>query len=430
MSLPSESDLRTVIGKVIKIFDEIEDFGISNTPNFVTMQLDVLDETPNDSTPGTQTALAQLRGALVGTVSPSSVNACLNALWVTYGRVKLYPDLNVAAVLTRLYETFATTGTPVTVQSRNFTFGSFALTGTGTGTATRLTKDAYNYNIEAQFVAQAMTIVCTNDANSGGTLNAETFEYRGSAAGIDRFDITGSGITIPGITALSAESQTQFVTNGGFEGGTTTSDLPGWTIGTPASAALVTSDVYKSKLSTGQTSQSLRFTANNTATQTWNSRGGIQWNPAVPMFVQIAFKRESSCDGNLTIAVGGKSATVALSAQSGWTTLKFPLDYDSWLRRWDTNPMTGGIVVTLDSRTTGTLLIDDLIIAPYTNIEGTWVAIASGATPFLRGDSFAATDTGGTSGIIQTWLARSTNAGQGGFYFPSTTGSPVWADPT
>ena len=433
MPLPSEANLRTVIGKTIKLFQETLEYGSSNTPNFVTMQADVLDEVPTDSAPGTQDALAGLRANLAAMIGSGQVQACLAAMWVTYGRVKLYPQTQVAAILGRLLEDFGAAGT--TVQSRNFTFATFAAGGSnvGSGAMTRLTKDLYNYNIEGQYVAEAMTVLCIQDANSGAQLNQEVFQFRGSAAGPDDLDRTGSGLTGPIITALTAEAGpgSQFITNGGFESGTfpiaSNTGLTGWTFADYTDFATETTTVYKSKLATGVTSRALSFVDNGSVSQTWNSRGGIRWDPAVPMYAQIAFNRVSSCDGTLTVTIGGKTMSVALVAQSGWTILRWPLDYDSWIRRWDTTPYTGGVTIALASRTTGSLLVDDFIIAPYTQLGpgGTWAVIASGATPFLRGDTFAGTDSGGTSGIIQTWLARGYAR-----YLPSTTGAPTWADPS
>jgi hypothetical protein len=87
------------------------------------------------------------------------------------------------------------------------------------------------------------------------------------------------------------------------------------------------------------------------------------------------------------------------------------------------------------SLATGTIVVDDLVLAPMTNPDGTWWAIVGGATPWLKGDMLTFSgDTQGTATILNYWLWRA----YGDLvvdilgWFPSTTtaSSIVIADPS
>lgn len=431
MSLPSEANLQTAIGKAIKVFDQTRAFGNANSPNFVAMAEDYLDEVPPDSTAAAQDAMLQLRGALAGMLAPAAAQGSLNPLWTTYGRVKLYANTDSAAVLVRLFKDFAEAGTPTTVESRGYTYGSLSsITGTGNGSISRLTVDGYNYTIESPLIAEAKSFICTQDVNAGARLNQEVWEYRGSSFGKDFVNITGTG-GLRTFQCLSAEASP--FPNCSFEGvngisGSTFTSMTGWSVGSAwTNFETVTGsaggNIYK-VVNNAATSRSLRFKTNDYIYQSFREQG-VSWNPTVPLFAQVAFKRESSCDGTLTLTIGGKSVSVALSAQSGWTILRFTVGQDAWFRRWDANSAL--VKLELSGNTTGDLLVDDLVIGAYTPLEtawGSWVAIVGGSTPFLRDDLFTVTDTCSEGGIIQRWMARTY-----GMYFPHS-GSPTWADPS
>ena len=89
------------------------------------------------------------------------------------------------------------------------------------------------------------------------------------------------------------------------------------------------------------------------------------------------------------------------------------------------DPATNGITIELASNTTGDLLVDDFLLGPMTRVDGAWVAIVGGATPFVLRDVFTVTDTSTDTGIIQTQFAKSL-----GYYLPHLSSSNTWADPT
>jgi len=61
----------------------------------------------------------------------------------------------------------------------------------------------------------------------------------------------------------------------------------------------------------------------------------------------------------------------------------------------------------LASRTTGSLVLDDVNIDYWTNLDGLYYAALGGATPFIFNDFFTWTDAlTGSEGIMQYWWWR------------------------
>lgn len=428
MGLPSESDLQTAIGKALIIDKELFAYLATQANNFVSREAAYLASIPSDAAPAAQAAQQRLRDALAAATTMTPARCA--ALWQTYARVAgVAPN---EPFWPRLFKYFHDNSK--TVKRRAFTFGSWsAVTGTGTGSIYRLTKDQYDYTIEAGF-AEVKTAECVQDANSGAQRHQEVFQVRGAQAGRDGLELLGTGRSAR-VVCLSPQSSANLVPNPSFENVTgSTGALTGldsWTVsGSISNLDTITSDYYRD-VPGASTNRCLRFNTNEIIYQTFDTLQSLKnWNPDVPLFAQIAFKRESSCDGTLRLIIGGITASVSLSAQSGWTILTFPITTNAWFRQWNASAAVGSlsnmaVKVQLTGRTTGTLLVDDLIIGPYTPVDGAWVAMVGGATPFLLRDYFTATDTTSDTGLIQTVLARTS-----GLYLPHTSGSPTWADPT
>jgi hypothetical protein len=415
------------IGKACILDKEMYAYLATTATTYLDREEAFLEAIPGDAQPAAQAGQSQQRAALVAAFS--TLRARVDPLLNAYARVlALAPG---EPVLPRLYRYFADNAK--TVKSRAFSFGSWsAVTGTGTGAIYRLTKDEYDFTIESGF-AEVKTAECIQDAHSGTQRHQELFRIRGKPAGRDALERIGTGGAV-NVQCLSAASTAQWVQNPSFENvqnsGTFASntDLTGWTMSAYANFVSVTSDYYKDNPA-ATTSRCLRLSTNASIYQSFEGVK-LNWNRNVPLFAQIAFKRESSCDGTLTLTVGGKSTSVVLSAQSGWTVLTFAVTTDAWFKQWNEaapsgTPTDANIKIELSGRTTGTLLIDDFILGPYTGLDGAWVAIVGGATPFLQRDVFTVTDTSSDTGIIQTQLARAY-----GFYLPHTSGSPTWSEPS
>lgn len=426
MPLPSEADLQAAIGKAVMMDKELFAYLAQTGTHWITREAAYLAAVPADAQPAAQQAQAQLRAMLAN--ATQMLPARCAALWDTYARVAaLRPNADYWDELRRYF-----VANSLKVKSRGFSFGSWsAVTGSGTGAIYRLTVDQDGYVIESGF-GELKTAECIRDQANGAPRHSEVFRIRGAAAGKDALELIGTGKYVD-ITCLSPASSGQIVKNPSFEAVTETtypaiSAISNWTASSIANLQTETSDYYRDNPQ-ASTSRSLRFLTNASILQSFTSLG-LAWDPRVPLFARIAFKRESSCDGNLNIIIGNVTTTVALSAQSGWTILTFSISLSAWYLAWKKAAASGSLTdaavkISLDSRTTGTLLIDDFIIGPYTQVNGAWVAIVGGATPFLLRDVFTVTDTANDVGVLQTIFAR-----RYGQYLPHHASTVTWADPT
>jgi hypothetical protein len=343
-----------------------------------------------------------------------------------------YPETDAQAMCTRLYEYM--NDNSLTVQGRGFTFGTpAAQTGiVGNGTINRCNVDENGYNIEAQTGTSAgctKWAECVADEHSGANEHEEQFYFFGDTPDRDRLRIRGVADRQT-IKALSAVDSQRFIQNPSFESMTGTdgsafsvvTDLTGWTLSTAASFTPVVTSYYRDYQGCS-TPRALQINANANVYQNLNSiRATI--NPYIPMYLQIAYNRSvGAADGTLTLTLGSQTVNVTLAAQVGWNVLRLAVGQDNWLKHWNQeDPL---IKIAWSARTTGTLLVDDVIFAPYSLFDGGWYAIVGGSTPFLRRDKYKWADTVPTTeGVIQHWFYRSF-----GRYLPSAATGETWPDP-
>lgn len=339
-----------------------------------------------------------------------------------YGRVMAAPEADLSSLIFRLYQWLK--DNTATVKSRGITFGTPTFSGaTGTGTINRLTKDRNNYDIEGIFL-DAKIAECSEDQSTGVNKHQEAFIVRGAAPARDSLAVSGSGLVARMVAISAADS---LLTNASFDdfSGTigTLTELIGWTPTTALSNfALDQTNYYRS--SPGSTTPaSLKISANDTMTQAL-SISGRTIDPNVPMYAQIAFNREvGTGDGTLTLTFGSQTATVSLAAQTGWNILRITIGQKNWYDTFKENDLD--FKIGLSSRTTGYVLVDDFIIAPYTLFDNTWHAIVGGSTPFLTRDKATWTDAlAGSDSKLQQWVWRAT-----GQYLPHDA-SPSISDPS
>lgn len=325
-------------------------------------------------------------------------------------------------------------------------------TGTGDGEILRLSVDEEG-EVREGWWPDVYKAVCTLDTGQLGYSFAETFELRGKEAAKDEGNRTGSGVGRPDPVVLDVISEldsSNYVKNAGFDtiSGITAPtastetvlstglEFTGWTVATPG-AAYASIDVRYRQPPQTPTHYSIRFTANNTASQLVTTVNNSTFDPDTPYVHAIRVYRKDSCDGTLTLTFGGVSRAVTMSTLSddAWNTVYLVsggVGQNSWRKSFNANSMT--VSYALASRTTGSLYLDGGITAPMTLVGGEnpgrgtmghYVAILAGQTPFVRGDYFTWTDTaGGTRGVVQEFARR---AGYG--YLPSATGgAETWSD--
>jgi hypothetical protein len=425
MASPSVAEVETQLKNAVDYLEESRKYGSANADNIIGLEDTLIQSLESDFTAEIATALAVMRSTFSDHLAQA--RALLYPIIRTYGKAIDAPETDERALMERIYRYFITN--TKTVQTRAFTFGSPAAGGAnvGNGTINRLTKDAFNHDIESVF-ADDKTAECVQDQNTGADKHEEVFQLRGETPGRDLLNVTGSGI-VQNVRCQSARDS--LLINPSFSlytgAAATPSAIEGWTVTTSINNLNVDETNYYRAFpgdatSSGAASAALVIETNETISQAISLRA-TRLDPNVPMYCQIAFNRQvGACDGTLTLHMGASSASVVLAAQAGWNILRIGGLDDNWARQFGEQDMD--IKVVLSGRTTGTLLVDDLIFVPYQQFGegGDWVCPVGGATPFLRYDVFTWSDTA-TESKIQRWLWRAFNR-----YLPHS-GAPSVTDP-
>lgn len=423
-TLPSKTQTQAIWTDVVGKLKASRTHGTA----YVTLDNTISDALYPDHARAMQVALASTRAALASMLSVGAANAQLAPLLLTYNRVIGKAANDQAAQFRDLYDDMVENS--MTVKSRGITFATPAAGGSnvGVGSIHRVTTDANGFPIESVH-CEAKSATCVADEHSGGVRREETFQLRGSALLKDDLENTNSGI-VTTAKAISGLVTSQLLSNPSFDilgGGTDAipTSITGWTVTTIGDVQIdrTAGEYYRDYV--GATSPGSLLLENNNAVSQALSVRAVQMAPRTPYYCQVAVKRNSSCDGTLTLALGNSSASVALNTLTNgeWSILKLTLGTANWFENFNENDLT--LSVTLASRTTGTCNIDDVLLAPFSRFDGSWVAIVGAQTEFLRDDVFTWTDTDGGTGNVQyhTWRAF-------GDYLPSTSGAtPTWAEP-
>jgi hypothetical protein len=440
---PTRAQIEDQWGKAVRVLNELKKFAGTHVYYGTGIQSSV------DVTRNYLTMQDDLVGVLNGTYSKEKLDAMLafrtslsaalnNAAAVLYPHLREYgefigaPETDAQSLMTRLYQYMVDNS--LRVNSRGFTFGTPAAgaSNVGTGTINRLNVDEYNLNIEHQSgisTGMLKTAECISDKSSSANVGEEEFYFYGPAA--DRDDLKIKGVRRSAtIKSLAYADTSQYLSNPSFESHDGTDDsaftsgktVAGWTASNITYFTPITTDYYRTYQGCS-TPRCLSFTASASLTQplsTINAR----MDPNVPMYLQVACRRISSCDGTLTLTLGSQSDTKNIAAAgAGWEILRLGPSTKNWFRVWNqTNP---AITIALSARTTGSLYIDDVIFAPFQSWDGGWHAPVGGATAFLRKDKLTWTDTvPATEGLIQHWCYRAF-----GRYLPAVATGETWGDP-
>ncbi len=434
MATQTEGQVQSEISGRIAILQELaKHAGVNSSgslSNYIARESTALAAVQGDYSRQSLLELAGFRALLASAIDNSLGRRQIDPLLRNYAKVLgNIPEQDGPGILRRLYLNFIS-GSKL-VKSRNLSFGSVSAgSNLGSGTIRRLTVDAYGYDIESCHM-EAKRAECISDENTGADLHEENFLIRGATPQPDQLLVSGSGL-LAELSALS--SRKSFITNPSFSlfTGSITSltELSGWTVGSALSNLnLDEVNYYRGAGGTSDpTPRALKFLANESVSQNFEINN-TKLDPDVPVYMQVAYNRSvGSADGRLTLQVGNVTVDVVLSSQSGWNLLVMTLDKKLYPRYFASlnEPV---VKLTWSGRTTGTLLVDDLVLAPMTMLDGTWYAVVGGATPFIGNnrDSFTWTDAlAGTDSIIQQWFWKL----YGGYLPHSKVGAETWADPS
>jgi len=427
MASPSEAEIQTQWKALVKYLDECRLFGnVTATNNIVSLEDAIMQALETDYADRILSVLASDRSAF-GSILNSSASLH-SAILLTYAKLMAIPETNIQLVIDKLYEWFITY--TLRVKSRSFTFGSPAAGGgnIGNGTILRLNKDENNFDIEAQ-VPELKTATCVLDANSGASVHEEIFEFAGANGGKDVLEYWNGSRGTRRIQALSARQS--LLLNPSFSDFSGTAAIPtditNWTssvavVGDGSDYVLDAVNYYRNyQGDPGPYAIKMKLT--RTLSQVLSLRG-TQLDPNVPYLLRVAYNAQvGTAVGDLTIEMGNKTTTRTITGDLGWLPLYTPSapGTNCWLKNFNESALDVKITFT---RTSGDLLIDDVLLVPATGFVGGWYWLIGGTTKFLMDDTFSWTDTA-TESKVQRELARAT-----GRYLPHTTGGGItFADP-
>lgn len=428
MGSPSISENHAILKAAVDLCEELRKFASVNAANFVGKQ-DTLDQAlEGDRTSQIAGAAQAMRGQINGALG--AARALLEPIFMQYGKIIGAPESDVQGVISRFVDYCIANS--ITFNSRVMSFGSVSAVGSpaGNGVIYRCTKDAYDYDIESVF-ADTKTAKLIADQNSGAEKHEEVWEVRGGVMGPDLLALAGSGLVRSDMRCVSARQS--LLNNPSFEKYEGTAAVPtsvtGWTAASSiGNYAIDESNYYRgfpgSTLQSGTAgSASLKISGNDTLYQTLSTARVRAIDPRVPYFLGLPYNRQTgSGDGTLTIHLGTKTASVSLAAQTGWNILYLGIGDENYLRNFNEQDLD--VRIQLASRTTGYVLVDDMILTPMYQFGagGDFILPVGGSTPWLRDDSYTWADTE-TGSKIQEWVRRAFLR-----YLPHS-GSPSVTDP-
>jgi len=326
-----------------------------------------------------------------------------------------------------------------TIKSRTITFGSASAGGSNVGnySVSRLTVDENNFPLEACTV-ETKVLRCRQDRNTGVVQHAEAFEVLGAPRSQDNLlrASFGSGDTRNTIIAMHAGSSTggSLLNNSTFSSYSASSSpkFSSWTeTAGGASLSQDTTNFYRGAPGTA-TDASLKITGGGgtvTITQTLDQMRVQSLDFTRPYLLRVMLNKTigTASGGTVTITCGSQSTNVTIAALgSGWQELLLPIGQNLWPKRFNQNGFA--VSISWASSTSGFLLVDDVIFAPWTLVDGTYWSVrptGTTVTNCLVDDRYTVTDTGGAPATAKLqyylWLS-----GLG--YLPSS-GTPTIADP-
>lgn len=403
----------------------------TNSPNWLGLA-DLLPATRTGArTKALEDGVASDRAVLSGLMTPANVRTRLLPHLQNIADVANISTRDVPTMLARLRDYMVANA--FTINSRNMTL---PVPGTvGGGTIQRLTVDQDGFQLNGVH-PEIKDATCRADARSVDE-HEEVFDVEGEDRFEDFIQVTGSGLNLP-LTAVSARGSQSFVANPSFDNfdGTaptvgspatpsTTTEITDWTLDDAAAARVLHPDDgrrYRS-FPGEQNGYSVRFTGNNKLDQVLQDTVAPTFAEAQPVYVQVAVYRENLCDGTFTLRYGAASKAVVMTTlvNNAWNVVNIDIGTSSWLKTF--NEANLDVELELSGRTTGELVLDDLIVTPFTAIDGTFYVAVGGQTPFLLNDTVQWTDVDGAPRArIGYWWWRA------GFGWLPSSGTPTIVD--
>lgn len=419
---PTFSGIWTQFGYLVKMLNELEKFGSSNSPNVLDME-DVLTTALDGEFIVDARAAAKrlIRDQIASPLRPQTMRAMFRPVWAemlrVIGSTELGPGAFTDADALRVIRQYMVDNDDW-IKSRSMTLDtSSSGSVTGTGAIHRLTTDGDGMTLEC-VGPESKVFFCDVDQNNGASKHAEQFEFRVTDAHPDGLQWTGSGVP-KRVTSLNAKSGNLLV-NPSFEQGatanntalTSTGQITGWDVTTAANIKTYSAAAYVYRgyqNDQGVTHYGLEFVASDTLIQVVKTENpGARFDDRVPYYAQIVWQRLASATGTLTFHVGASSVSVDVSTGTNgvWNVLKIAIGTGNWFANFNEESLD--VKIQMASLAVGTVVVDDVVLAPMTNLDGTWWAVVGGATPWKYADAltFSGDADGGTRAIFNYWLWR------------------------
>lgn len=452
---PSKAELFDQLAKACKVRDELYKFGSENSDNFVDLMDAVVQALEGEHANEVLSALKNQR---------TSLNALLNQS-VNYiiPIIKKIAEVGYSINTTGLTQSQivekikdAMDAASETIASRELSFGSVSAGGSnvGDGTILRCTKDRHNNDLEGGEVGVVKIEVTADKNNAGTTPGREKARIYGS--GIQKVD----NVELNTATNLSQEinfvrSDNSILQNASFddiEDSINSVEQTGWRLSDTAdftkiirNASSSSGDVFRytqgSERTTVPKGAALRFDDNGSISQ-YVARSGKKLRRDVPYFLVVRWMRKSTADGTLTVNLGSQSVNVDVTTGTNdvWNNLVLGNGatnkgwYDVFFEDWEDTSVSPSITlgvqikVALASRTTGTVIIDEIILVPGQLFNGVYYACVSEKSneDVLVGDNWTFTDA--YSGASYAGAIQETIRAITGNYLPHTSGVETYAD--
>lgn len=440
MATPSRAVVFTQIQNVVDLLEEWRRFGRVNAKNLVAMFNTIQTSSAGDYVPNIEATLAAYRQNAAVNISPAFVAAFLRPLLQTLCKsvIGRGDPNNDASMNYEIYKYFFDNGQRV--QSRNITYGTpvAGASNVGNNQIIRLARDQYNFPIENTFL-DAKRIICIADYQTGTQRGAEVFTVTGQTPAIDDLERSGSGYN-GFLQAKTTDDSLLFNASWTQFSGTASAPtaVTNWTVTDLNGVAVTVSSSYLTFDSTNYfrvapsdasaTSYAIKLVASQRLSQKLSVRGtklrtdrpyllAVIWNAAV-----------NSAQGTMTIRMGNTNRTVTVTGATGWNVTLVPVpsgqfaQQSCWPRLFETDDMSISIDFT---RTSGSLLIDDVLFLEGTSTDGTFAwcipsSTTTGWVPSKVNDVYNYADIAASDSKIQKYLWWGF-----GTYWPHSFGSSI-----
>lgn len=439
---PTFAEIWTQFGYVVELVNNL-DLALNSSPNLISDEADVnLNVGEGVFVNAAHARVAAIVAGCGGNLTPGALQSLFNPflremMYLITGK-RVSTRLSPAVMLRTIREYMDDNSQDIKTRALTVNAPSASGTPAGDFTIRRLSTDKYGNTIESCNV-ETITFECIADQNSGTKEHAERFRATGATPYPNAAQWTGSGLEVE-LRNFHAKT-TNILSNPSFETGssqtdntalTATTDVTNWTAATAAnwkwrSGAVDSSYTYRGYPGAPSTLWALENTASDSLTQTiLTANAGAKFNPLVPYFLRLAWMRKASATGNLTLDFGASqgTATIGSATNDVWNHLFIPLNASCWFDVFNQDALD--VVITTDTLATGTVVFDDVVLAPMVGVGGHWYAMDGGDTPALRQDKWTSTTSEGTRGKFGYWLWRAYGADG---WVPAAA-SPTIADPT